>query len=786
MKKKPIAMLLAAALAVMQAVPAFTVSAAGNPKVAIGSVTGEPGETVTVDVTLSNNPGLQSMRVEVNYDTGVLECTDIAEKNVFGTGSYLTPSDLSKNKLVLNWNTSDMMNVSTNSVLATMSFKIKDTAVNGKTELKLTTTDGNTYNYDYDTDTYTDYGIDFTNGSITVKIDESKCLHDYVNGVCSKCEKVCDHKNSDTVITKEASCTEVGSMTITCNDCGNAEEKEIPMKDHNIETLKAVDATCTETGLTAGQKCKDCGRITVEQEVIEALGHNYQKEAKVEPTCTKDGVENGERCTRCGDVKAGTVLPALGHDEVIDAAVEPTCTETGKKEGKHCSRCNGILVAQEEIPALGHTEAIDAAVEPTCTETGLTEGKHCSVCDTVIVAQQTVAAKGHTEAIDAAAAPTCTEKGKTEGKHCSVCDTVILAQKVLDETGHKFGEDGKCESCGAEAIPDCEHTGGEWKNGETAHYKICTVCGAQIETAAHEWGEYTINKEADCENSGSRTHSCTVCGREETEVIPAKGHNYANGVCTVCGAADPDYAAPAPDIPDNSNNGESMVSPSDRVNYPVVIPFGYEVKSSDRIIEVINAAADNDTVEIKIAGNTTVDKSIMESLAEKNITAVFKMSGGICWTIKSGDIEKAKKVDIGVRMNRKTVSKDKLTEIAGDNKTIQFSLRHSGDFGFSGVLTLPVNKMYNGKYANLYYVNGDRFEFIGSSLVSDAAASFVFSHASDYVIVIDDEPYGEDISSAAGVYEKNSCVSGYAYTAVIAVIMLGGFAAVNAKKRRSK
>ena len=106
-------------------------------------------------------------------------------------------------------------------------------------------------------------------------------------------------------------------------------------------------------------------------------------------------------------------------------------------------------------------------------------------------------------------------------------------------------------------------------------------------------------------------------------------------------------------------------------------------------------------------------------------------------------------------MNSKAVPNDELKELAGDNKTVQFTLRHNGEFGFKGVLNVPVNKKYNGKYANLYSHNKNDFGFIGSSLISDGYAGFAISYASDYVIVIDDEAYGEDVSSAAGIYENS-------------------------------
>ena len=67
---------------------------------------------------------------------------------------------------------------------------------------------------------------------------------------------------------------------------------------------------------------------------------------------------------------------------------------------------------------------------------------------------------------------------------------------------------------------------------------------------------------ATCTQDGSVTVTCDDCGAVlSTEAIPATGHDYKDGKCTVCGAADPDYRPEQPEDPGQPEKPEQPENP---------------------------------------------------------------------------------------------------------------------------------------------------------------------------------------------------------------------------------
>ncbi len=106
-------------------------------------------------------------------------------------------------------------------------------------------------------------------------------------------------------------CDTNGTSTRTCSVCGYSETKTVPMR-HTVVEIPEVKATCTSTGLTAGEKCSVCGKTLKEQEVIPMIPHNYVTTI-IPPTENSQGYSL-HTCSVCGDNYKDHYTDYVGED----------------------------------------------------------------------------------------------------------------------------------------------------------------------------------------------------------------------------------------------------------------------------------------------------------------------------------------------------------------------------------------------------------------------------------------------------------------------------------------
>ena len=195
-----------------------------------------------------------------------------------------------------------------------------------------------------------------------------------------------------------------------------------------------------------------------------------------------------------------------------------------------------------------------------------------------------------------------------------------------------------------------------------------------------------------------------------------------------------------------TNNATSSIIASFTVkSQPPTIP----PTVSEKTIDAIQDAQPGETVTVDLShGSTKLDKEVFETLAGQDITLVIDLGDGLSWTVNGMDIpEDADFVDIdmGVTMDSDGIPVDLINAITGEHGSVQMTLAHDGAFGFTMTLTAPVGAENAGYWANLYHFNEEASTMTFETAVpigDDGSVSLSLSHASQYVLVIDDHNHG--------------------------------------------
>ena len=599
----------------------------------------------------------------------------------------------------------------------------------------------------------------------------------------------CDHKNTELRNAAAATCQKKGYSGDTyCLDCGEllAKGAETDLADHSGGT-----ATCV-----SGRVCTVCG---TEYGAKDSTSHAHKEiRGQRDAACTADGYTGDEFCTDCGaKTGSGAVIAATGHDWHVTRE-EPATTSSEGKRYYACSKCR--LTREETIPKLpqpSHTHSYSAGETKaaTCTENGVITYS-CSCGDSYT---QNTAALGHDYRSRVTKEPTRTEAG-VRTYTCTRCQgTYTESIPKLPEEAHTHSYKGRVTkkasctetgirtytcACGDRYTKSIPALGHSYKHKVTkkpttektgVRTYTCTRCGnayteeipkLPAKDHKHDYSD-TVVKEASCTEAGVRRFLC-ACGDAYTENIPAYGHSYhsrvtqeptvsAEGVMTyTCSRCGDTYTRPVDRLKDTPSKPEGCPESG--------IPFIKDEPGRDgweTIKEETDRAEDGSTVTVDMNGSAIVPGGVLENIRGRDVTIVFDMGDGITWSVdgmsvKDGDVGDT---DFSVRTGTEEIPEDKADSIAGEKYSIQMSLAHEGEFGFTAVLSLDLGRENAGLYARLFYYNESTGELETAAraekIAGDGRVSLAFTHASEYVIVVDTgegnppEEGAEDVSSGA-------------------------------------
>ena len=305
---------------------------------------------------------------------------------------------------------------------------------------------------------------------------------------------------------------------------------------HNLVKIEYKAPTCTVNGNEEYWTCDTCDKyfsdangdteIAKDSWIISAINHDWN-----DAVYTWD--DDGSTCTATRTCKNDSAHTETSKATVTGAQTKaPTCTEKGETTYTATFEANWAMTQTKvlaDIPATGHSYG-----KPVWSWSE--DGKTCTVTFTCEKDEN------HKESpkVDVTSAvkkpATCTETGVTtytatvEFNGQTYTDTKDVAD--IPAAGHSYGEpvwnwseDGKTRTVTFTCEKDENHK-------ESPKVDVTSA----------------VKKPATCTETGVTTYTATVefNGQTYTDTkdvadIPATGHSYDNGKCTVCGAIASDF-----------------------------------------------------------------------------------------------------------------------------------------------------------------------------------------------------------------------------------------------------
>ena len=145
-------------------------------------------------------------------------------------------------------------------------------------------------------------------------------------------------------------------------------------------------------------------------------------------------------------------------------------------------------------------------------------------------------------------------------------------------------------SCNRTWTDELPALGHDWRdNGEANH-----ICVRGDVTEDHSYGNWVVDTPATCTTAGKKKHTCTKCGHEETQEIPATGHHWKdNGdgthTCPDCGATEGQ--------PVNTNSAlELRVVDAEGMNQPFTVSQNGTLRTYTGAYDTATLTGDLDTL----------------------------------------------------------------------------------------------------------------------------------------------------------------------------------------------
>lgn len=554
--------------------------------------------------------------------------------------------------------------------------------------------------------------------------------------------------------------------------------------DHDVTLQKGKPATCTQDGYKDYLKCKGCNKLFVRNDdgtrlieisgltdplvKISALGHDRtltECDGHKAATCTEDGYGKYYKCESCGQlfsdktditktigssVDNALLIPKTGHNATKHDAKPGNCTERGNIEYWQCNNegCGKYFLTEDDADNDNSTlwAYITLPSAHTYTNDRCPNGKYESSNNTY------------------------------HNRVCLICDFVDIEQ---DEK-HTFNGN-VCSKCGYQ------------KPAETT---AATTTPAPVTTTTPAPATTTTTTPAT---------TTTTAPAATTTTTPAVTITTAPAITTTTTFKVPEYSVIFPTVTSTrvSFNDERIVEKTTTTTAATTTTPIYANENEprikgkngasgwDAIIDEIRSADKGDTIHIDMNGTTVLPESVIWAIKGRDINLELDMGNGFTWTINGTTVTNPHDVDLAVKKGSSSIPVKVINALTGECTYVTLSLEYDGDFGFTATLQFDAGDDVAGLWANLYWYipQSKAFEFMDSGKINkNRQVKLTFTHASEYVIVLDDHNHGAkpadgDVQAEVVTDDDNP------HTGVVvsfsAVILAGAVAAAATKKKKN-
>lgn len=225
--------------------------------------------------------------------------------------------------------------------------------------------------------------------------------------------------------------------------------------------------------------------------------------------------------------------------------------------------------------------------------------------------------------------------------------------------------------------------------------------------------------------------------RPSKTTLPIRPEWYGTTVTIIKlgdGFATADSFAQSLAIPAKSSGGGTVT--------PTPTPGGDD-SGWEQVEEEITEAKPGATVTVE---DPDIPGEVLEALAGEDVTLRVEVNSSLSWEIKGEDLKISASysdLDLAVTWKSQGIPGHVLSPLMG-RETMQFSVKHDGEFGFPAALVTDLGRANAGRWANLYHYNekDGAMEFEAAVQIgAEGKARLPMSHASQYAVVIHEKSH---------------------------------------------